>query len=407
MNEETKQALDDLLSKYKSAIQDVEGLKSNMATVATKSDVEAVKEAVDKANQLSDKVDKLIEDVTKVAAETDKATKQHENRPVSFKESLMKALNEKSAELKALKEAKHQISGFGIEVKSAGTMTLSNYTGGTALTDMVEPGITGIPTRRPFLLQILNPQPTTSNTIRYVQKKNRDGGAGVTAEGTAKTQADFDLVETTATVQKITSYIKVSKEMMDDIPFIMGEINGELRTLVNLKIDSELLAGSTFTSDISDSASTFTAGTWANSVPSANNMDVLRIAISQIAVNLFDANYILMHPTDVAQFDLEKDADGQYVIPPFRSINGMQVKGVQIIENTGVTAGTYYVGDFTKMTVKMREEFNIAVGFENDDFTKNLVTILGEARLACYFKSNYAGAIIEGTFADDKAAITL
>ena len=45
---------------------------------------------------------------------------------------------------------------------------------------------------------------------------------------------------------------------------------------------------------------------------------------------------------------------------------------------------------------RVREDVNISIGYENDDFTKNLVTILAEARVAMYVKSNYKKAVVYG-----------
>ncbi len=48
---------------------------------------------------------------------------------------------------------------------------------------------------------------------------------------------------------------------------------------------------------------------------------------------------------------------------------------------------------------------NIQVGYVNDDFTKNLVTILAEMRAVHYVKSNHYGAFVKGDFATAIAAL--
>ena len=74
--------------------------------------------------------------------------------------------------------------------------------------------------------------------------------------------------------------------------------------------------------------------------------------------------------------------------------------------NTGQTEGTFLVGDFTKSAVRFKEGLTINVGYENEDFTKNFVTILAEARLVHRVKSNHYGAFIKGTFSAAKTALT-
>lgn len=408
----------DMAAKLKNATDSVSALKSDMEN-AQKSNVskeelktvtDALKVAEDALAAAKTEAEANKATLIELAGKVEKHSKSVENKYSSFADSLEKVLLENADKLKEFKDAKGRISDWvNIEVKTVGDMTLSHYTGGTALTQSVDPGLTPIATRKPFIIQLANTQATSSNTIKYVEKKNREGAAAGTAEGATKNQIDFDLVESSVSIVKKTAYIKVSKEMMDDIPFIMGEIRGELAVMVALEVDADLFNGAGTGTDlmgVDTFAVAFDAGTFAGTVINAGRVDVLRIAIAQIESALFDANYILLHPNDVAAMELEKTSTGEYVMPPFRSANGLNVKGLPVITNTGVTEGTYVVGDFTKMNVKVREGFGVTVGLDGNDFTKNMVTIVGEMRLASYFKSNHTGAFVSGVFATDIAAIS-
>ena len=291
-------------------------------------------------------------------------------------------------------------------------MTITgNYSGGTVGLSEMEPGLTRIQRRRPFMRQLVNSRGTTSKYVVYTEQKNASPGvAGMTAEGADKTQTDFDIVEKDCAVKKVTAFIKVSKEMIADIPFMQGEINGELMELVELKLDEQILSGNGLGDNLEGiltNALPFTPGvTFTALVPSANQADVLRVAIAQIASNLFDANYILLHPMDAAAMDLTKDANGQYTYGMTITIDGItRVKAVPVVVNTGITQGEYLVGDFTKSNLRIREEMNIQVGYVNDDFTKNLITVLAEMRACQYVKSNHYGAFVAGNFAADIAVI--
>ena len=61
---------------------------------------------------------------------------------------------------------------------------------------------------------------------------------------------------------------------------------------------------------------------------------------------------------------------------------------MQIVENTGVTVNTCYVIDASVCRLAMREDFNVTIGLDGNNFTKNQVTILGEMRAAHYVKEN-------------------
>lgn len=298
-----------------------------------------------------------------------------------------------------------------LNVKVAGTMTIGgNYSGGVIALTELEQGVTRIVRRAPFLRQIVNAGVTLSKYITYIEQANPDGGADMTGEGVLKNQADFDLVERQAVTQKVTAFIKVSKEMIQDLPFMQREINTELMELVALKLDSQILSGDGIGNNlvgILQNAVAWTAGTFAVSVVLPNELDVLRVAIQQVEVALFQVNYIVMHPTDIAKFDVTKTSTGEYTQPMiYTDLNGVKrYNGIEIISNTGIAVGTFLVGDFTKSNLRIREEMNIQVGFVNDDFTKNLFTVLAEARATHYVKTNHYGAFVKGTFATAKTAL--
>ena len=80
--------------------------------------------------------------------------------------------------------------------------------------------------------------------------------------------------------------------------------------------------------------------------------------------------------------------------------------GAPVVACDSITAGEFLVGDFTKFTIRDRQKMTIEIGYENDDFTKNLVTIRGEKRLVSYVKANHVEAFVTDTFADGIAFLT-
>lgn len=322
-------------------------------------------------------------------------------------ESIGSLLKEKSEELQAMKEK----SGASVQItlKAVGTMALSTNTTGQIPQADREAGITRIVRRNPFILELVNVGSIMSNVWEWVEQKNAEGGADMTAEGAKKSQADFDLVVASANVKKVTAFIKVTKEMLDDVELMRSEIDQELTELIQLKIDDQLLNGTGLTvnlNGINTTATTYAAGAFALAIPTPNKWDVLRTAINQVRTNLFEPTHIVLHPTDMTSMELTKATDGQYIMPPFSTADGSTVSGIRIVANTGVAIGSFLVGDFSKAGVRFKEGLTINVGYENDDFTKNLVTILAEARLVLRVKSNHYGAFVKGVFATAITAIT-
>jgi HK97 family phage major capsid protein len=337
----------------------------------------------------------------------------------SVEQELVDQLSLKKSEIDSIKDGDSK--KIVLSVKAAATMTTGNVTavgtgGLSMLLNQFESGITPLPRSAPFFADLFASAPTSGNTISYAEMKNPDGGAGMTGEGSAKTQADFDLVEAKTNVRKITSYIKTSKEALDDIPALAGEINNELVTLIKLKKDSEVLSGAgtgNTLSGVITNATAFTGGALALAVVTPNNYDVLVAGITQIATAEvisgqpagFMANVIVMNPSDVALMKLTKDANKNYIFPVTLP-GSTSVMEVPVISNARMTAGDFLIMDSSKGNLRIKEDITLSVGYENDDFTKNLVTILAEMRLAFYIKSQHVKAFVKGTFSTAITALT-
>jgi HK97 family phage major capsid protein len=217
-------------------------------------------------------------------------------------EDSLKANAETFAKLKNDKSTGNVL--FNVDLsKAAGTMTTANYSGGTVGLTTFDPMFARVVRRQPFLRQIVTTRPISSKYIAWAEQAIPDGGAGATAEGAAKTQADFDIVERSKLVEKITSYIKVSKEALDDIGFLRSEIDTELVEVLSLKLDADILGANGVTPNVSGIlgyATTFNpAGTvFEDAIPNANNFDVIRAVTATLANTNYQANYVLINPLD-------------------------------------------------------------------------------------------------------------
>jgi hypothetical protein len=155
-------------------------------------------------------------------------------------------------------------------------------------------------------------------------------------------------------------------------------------------------------------ATAFAAGSFANAIDNANEVDVLTVAMNQIAIaNQDEPNYILMHPTDVTRLLVTKlsATDKRYVDRLINVGSNLTLDGVPIIKTTLVTVGQYLVGDFTKATLFTKDGLNIMMGLDGNDLTENTRTILAEMRGCVVVKNNDRTAFVKGVFATDKAAL--
>ena len=181
-------------------------------------------------------------------------------------------------------------------------------------------------------------------------------------------------------------------------------------TLVKLKADSQALSGDGLSNNlegITEVATAFDAGDLADTIVEANEFDVMAAAVNQIAIAEvqtgqpagFMPNYIVIHPTDFTKLKLTKDENDNYLFPVV--LPGIsQVINVPVIVNARMTLGKFLVGDFTKANLRIREGVTINIGYDGNDFTNNLITILAEMRLALFVKSNHVKAFVYGDFSE-------
>lgn len=305
------------------------------------------------------------------------------------------------------------IAGIELNTKAAATMLVSTNTNSSAFVPrpVYEGGLIDLVRNTPFLENFSNTATVGSPRIIYTEKVNEDGDADFIGEGGVKPLIDFEIQTTTVYAKKVADKIKVSTEMLDDIDFIAAEINNELKYQVDIHTDNELLAGAGDGTEsnaalkgLTSFAGGFTLTTIETSEP--NNFDCIRAAAAQIASLNFSANYCFVNPIDAANMDLSKASDGHYIIPPFKSATGMEIAGIRIVETNQIPVGSFLCGDMTKFKIRNYKPFAISMGWVNDDFEKNLVTIIGERRLASYVSVNHTGAFVYDQFADVKTAIT-
>ncbi|NRA78947.1 MAG: phage major capsid protein [Pseudoalteromonas sp.] len=387
-----------------------EELEKLISEKASQESIDALKAEMDKLKDAQ--FDSLNIRLKEMEMKIKKLTKAEKEARANAPHSLKDAFSDAKQDLIQLKERSKDVQN--VNIKAPATMLSStNISGGNVPVEQRLPGFDTIPSREIRLLDIVNRGTAESNLISWVSQANKDGAAGQTAEGDLKNQIDFDLVVNSESLKKSTAYIKVSEEMVDDISFLESEINNELIRELLKVVENQVYQGDNTGQNhngIRTQASNFAAGSFANTVDNANFVDVLRVAADQIKIaEQGMPTYVLAHPSDVTALKLIKTSstDKRYIDALQIVAGQMSVDGIPIIETTLVTQGEYLIGNFMMATVYDRGSVSIEVGRENDDFTKNLVTILAEWRGLTLIKTNKTSAFVKGVIATDAAAINV
>ena len=140
-------------------------------------------------------------------------------------------------------------------------------------------------------------------------------------------------------------------------------------------------------------------------VPNANNADALRAAYAQLRSLNYRPNIIFVNPIDAGKMDLEKGTNGHYVLPLFMSQDGTTLKSIRIEETNEIEPGDFLMGDMSRYKIRIYEELRIELGWVNDDFQKNVKTVIGEKRLYNFLSQKHSGAFVHDTYAVVKTAI--
>lgn len=360
-----------------------------------------------------DAVSKMFESIAKSAEKNTKVVSATAEK-ASFD------VEEVKQGLKDLKEKKRNTFAFKFKsLKDLEYLAKTTSESGSLTADVIQPNvvadITRDPVRSVFVESIADVTSNmTSDSLAYVEVVSESGAPLTTAELAQIPSKDFEFEEFKATLKKITVMNKHSVEILQDAPQLVSAIKGWLNEDINIVTDEQLLNGDGTGDNLSG---VFTVASVLDAtevgtkrVAFANLADVIRLAITKIAINgkgKFSANYVLLNPEDADELDLTKDENGQYILPPFRSADGAMIKGARIIENVGITAGEFLVGDFRKLHVGTKGGVEVEMtNSDGDDFGKDILSVKLRRRVASYVRTNDSGAFWTGNIQDVKDALT-
>lgn len=403
---------------------DTEAVEAEVEDEATEEVEKMLKKAAAQVKRgaeaaLGDSQVKALEAVTDLFKGIEAGAKKH-TKVVDVQEKASFDVESVKAGLTDLYKKSRNAFSFSIKSKKDLDYLAKTTSEGDSLTgDVIEPQrvaeITRDPVRQVFIESIADVTPNmTSDNLSYVEVVTESGAPLPTAELAQIPEKDFIFQEFKAPLKKITVMNKHSVEILQDAPQLVSAIKGWLNEDVNIVTDQQLINGNgmgdnlpgIFTvASVLDGAEVGT-----KRVAFANLADVLRLAITKVAVygkGKYIANYALLNPADADELDLTKDENGQYLLPPFKSADGTVIKGARIIENVGIPAGKFLVGDFRKLHIGTKGGVEIEMtNSDKDDFGKDILSVKLRRRVAAYVRQNDSGAFWTGTIATVIAALT-
>ena len=383
----------------------IEEAKKSIETLSKEGEKALDKEAFEK------KMADVNEALVRLKAATERG-KDGELRIKSVAEQLREQLKDyivtdhKGNESLDLKEACKKSPGNKLELnlvlarKEAATITSGSLA--PHYHQEVDPEISVAPRAESVLRRYANVSGINARTLVYAEYVSGEGDAAWVAEGAVKPLMDAELTEKTVTAAKVAITAKFTEETLTDLPAFVNEVQTEMIYKLGMKEEDGILNGTGASGQIKGVAADMPAFSLESfTVTNANIFDAIVAAYSQIVSTsgmAYRPNLILMNPLDYAQMQLSKDLNGQY-LRPFRYGDEL-IQGMRVETTTTLAQGSFIMGDFNYLNIRDVWGLTVTVGWENDDFTKNLVTVIAEKRLMCYIKSQYKTAFLKDSFAN-------
>ncbi|MEK6291058.1 MAG: phage major capsid protein [Paraburkholderia tropica] len=278
-------------------------------------------------------------------------------------------------------------ANLAVKAITSATTAGTDGNGGVTVYSQRLQGIQMLPDRPMTIRALLAPGTTNSNLIEYVKESGFTNNADYqTVEGAAKAESTMQFAPASAAVVTIAHFVKASKQILDDSPQLSSIIDNRLRYGLDYKEDMELLFGSGAAGHLNGvytQAKAYAAPVGVT-VANQNYVDTLRLAMLQAALALYPVTGFVLNPTDWAQVELTKNAQGDYIFVSPGSVAQPALWGRPVVESLAMTVGQFLTGAFKQgAQVFDREQANVLLSSEDgNNFTTNMVTIRGEERLA-------------------------
>jgi hypothetical protein len=222
----------------------------------------------------------------------------------------------------------------------------------------------------------------TDNTVR---------AAAMVAEGAAFPESAIEFQQRSVILKKIGDSLPMTDEFQYDTAMFADEVDNFLNVNVKLVQDSQLLSADGTGNNITGLltyAPAYTAP--ASGIAAASLYDLIPKVAESITKDRgakFSPNVVLLNLTDINKMRLTKDANQNYVMPPFVDRNGQVVAGMTVIEENGLSENTMVVGD-TRFGVIYEDEegYTLTTGEVNNQFLQDEKTLKARKRIAFLIK---------------------
>lgn len=395
-------AVEDRMSEYLKGAINKETMESAI-TEALKG-IDSKEELMSVKEQISEVKETLVRMKGAFEVKNDKLVVKSLEQQIEEQLKGFISIDKKGAKTVDLKSACEQGKGnkmtlnLVVDTKAAPIVS----TGAPHLGNIVDTALSVDPRAESVIRRFANVASANGRSVTYAEFKAGEGDAEWVPEGGIKPLMTAEVSEVNVVAGKVALGAKLTEETLTDLPQLVAEIRAEIINRIGLAEEEGILNGTGeggSVKGVSENMAGFSLGSLKIEKP--NTFDAIVAAYTQIISTsnmAYRPNLVLINPLDYAGMQLAKDLNGQY-LRPFKSGDEL-VQGLQVVTTTAVAQGTIIMGDFNYLNIRDTWELTVTFGWENDDFTKNLVTMIGEKRLVPYIKAQYKTAFVKDTIAN-------
>lgn len=227
------------------------------------------------------------------------------------------------------------------------------------------------------LLDLIVWMPVSGDLIPMLRESAYDIMADEVAEGAVKPESNLTFGVENITISVVAHWVRVTKQLLDDMPALASYIEGRLAYGVRLKLEAKVINGTT-----ASFSGLMKVGNSLVAVPETLAIDTINTAKYQVWGSGITPEAIVLNPVDWGKIEREKSDAGEYLLGTPGGMIQPVLWGLPIVLSSAMTAGKFWLGNLTLgVTGYVRQDVMVELSTEDaDNFTKNLVTVRAEMR---------------------------
>lgn len=203
------------------------------------------------------------------------------------------------------------------------------------------------PYQRPLVVaDLFSTGAITGTVLQYPVFDELEGNAKMVEETGAAPQVHWkDPTWKQDKIGKVASFFGISEDMMDDLSWVIGEINDAAQYDLKLQEETQLLSGDGSENNLTG---LFNRGIQTMGQDELSDADRLSKAALQITTTTnFQADAYVLNPLDFWKLTIAKDANGNYL----NLTDGAKLWNIPTVATAAITEGTALVGAFKSAKV--------------------------------------------------------